>query len=231
MAVVDFTQCQKICLALLNAGPDDYSFSVNVGDERFGTLGAASDQVKEAILAADEQVVLAILETEGHWARPDYVDWSGQLDYLDEIPTHVGKTGQVEILVSNGGAYVPGVPATIEEIRMWRGADSSSFGSKAHNASGSAVAGYFAIRDNVVQFTGYRLAVKLGTYTRTSVCQAPAIYQLTVWAMALTYLFPKEGSWLQKAAFLAGQVANQMAAIRGNLVVAPELESYEEVKG
>jgi hypothetical protein len=49
--------------------------------------------------------------------------------------------------------------------------------------------------------------------------------------MALTYLFPKEGSWLQKAAFLAGQVANQIASIRGNLAVAPSLEQYQEVKG
>src|ERR1700682_3785840 len=109
---VDFVQCQKQVLALLNAGPDDFSFSGNVGDERFGTIGAASEQVKEAILAADEQVVLAILETEGHWARPDFIDWCAPLAYLDEIPIHVGATGAVEISVSSAGVIVPGTPAT-----------------------------------------------------------------------------------------------------------------------
>lgn len=231
MAVVDFVQCQKMCLALLNAGPDDFSFSVNVGDERFGTLGAASDQVKEAILAADEQVVLAILETEGHWARPDFVDWSALLNHLDEIPAHVGATGDVQILPWVGGTYVGGKSASVEEIELWRLNTNGAFGSLAHNASGNVIGGRYTIRDEVMHLTGYRAAVKIATYARTSVCQAPAIYQLTVWATALTYLFPKEGSWLQKAAFLAGQVANQMAAIRGNLQVAPALEQYQEAKG
>jgi hypothetical protein len=231
MAVVDFTQCQKICLALLNAGPDDFSFSVNVGDERFGGLGAASDQVKEAIQAWDEQVVLAILETEGHWARPDYVDWSALLDHLAEIPTHVGATGDVQILPAVGATYVAGKEASVQEIELWRLNTNNAFGSLAHNALGNSLGGRFTIRDNVIHLTGYRAAVKIGTYTRTSVCQAPAIYQLVVWAGALTMLFPKEGLWLQKAAFLLGQAQRMLGEIRGNLAVAPALEQYEGAKG
>lgn len=231
MAVVDFVQCQKQCLAILNAGPDDYSFSTLVGDERFGTLGIPSDQVKEAILAADEQVCLAILETPGHWARPDYVDWSPLLDYLDEVPAHIGATGAVRITVSNGGSLVPGLVSTINEIILWRSNQNGAYGSLQHDAVNNLLAGNYAIRDNIVYFTGAKMAVRIGTFTRSAlVCQAPAIYQLTVWIGALVNLFPKEGSWLQKAAFLSSQLVNQMAAIRGGLAVEPVLDQYEEVK-
>lgn len=232
-AVADFTQCQKIVTALLNAGPDDFSFSVNVGDERFGTIGAASDQVKEAIYAADEQVFAAIAETEGHWARPDLMDWSSLLDHLDEIPAHIGKTGDVQILTAVASVYVGAQPATVAEIREWRRADNNSFGALGHQTAGNALAGYSEIRDNVIHFTGYRAAVKIvGPYTRgSSVLQSPSIYQVIVWVGALALLFPKEGSWLAKGSFMVGQQLRMLNDIRGLREIAPALEQYKEEKG
>src|SRR6266540_3238721 len=126
MALTDFVQCQKILLALANAGPDDFSFSVNVGDERLGTLGAPSDQVKEAIQGADEQVYLAIAETEGHWARPDLMVWSAALNHLDQFP-HIGSICDIKILPDAAGPAISGEPATVAEIREWRRASNNAF--------------------------------------------------------------------------------------------------------
>lgn len=233
IAVADFSQCQKISLALLNAGPDDFSFSVNVGDERFGTIGGASDQVKEALHAADEQVYLAIAETDGHWARPDLMDWSALINHLEEIPSRIGAIGDVQILPWVGGTYVAGKPASTREIEMWRANDGNAFGSLAHNASGNLLGGRYAIQDSVMHLTGYRAAVKIiGPYTvSASVLQSPAIYQAVVWVGALALLFPKEGSWLAKASFMAGQQQRMLAQIRGNQQIAPALEQYQEAKG
>jgi hypothetical protein len=231
MAVTDLTTCQKMVMALTNSGPDDFSWSVNVGDERFGATGAASDQAKEAIFESDEAVVLAILETEGHWARPDFTADSSALAYLDEIPTHIGSTGDVKIVVSNGGVTVPGRPATVEEIFEWRTNLNNAFGSLAHNAVGNAIAGYYSIKDNIAHFTGYTLTLKLATFTRTAACQSPNIYQNAVVVGALATLFPKEGSWLSKAQFYYAQQQRMLGEIRSNLAVAPVLEQYESVKG
>lgn len=232
MNLVDIIQCQKICLALLNAGPDDFSFSVNVGDERFGAIGAPSSSVIEAILGSDEQVYLAIAETEGHWARPNLMDWSAAIAHLDEIPSHIGSTGDVQILPSVGSTYVAGKRASVEKIEMWRANSDNAFGSLAHNAVGNSLGGRYTIRDNVMHLTGYIAAVKIvPPYTRTAACQSPAIYQVAVWVGALAMLFPREGSWLAKASFMAQQQARMLGQIRGNAMVAPVLEQYEEARG
>jgi hypothetical protein len=218
-------------LALLNAGPDDFSFSVNVGDEEFGTIGAPSDQVKEAILASDEEVYLAIAETEGHWARPSLMDWSALLDHLDEIPDHIGSTGDVQILPWVGGTYVGGKQASVQEIELWRRNDNNAFGSLAHNGSGNSLGGRCTIRDGVIHLTGYRAAVKIiPPFARSSsACQSPNIYQTAVWVGALAKTFPKIN--LSKAAFMSGQQVRMLNEIRGNLKVAPVLEQYEGAKG
>lgn len=231
LTVVDFVQCQKIVLALLNAGPDDFSFSVNVGDEEFGTIGAVSDQAKEAILASDEEVYLAIAETEGHWARPSLMDWSSLLDHLDELPDKLGEPGDVQILPWVGATYVGGKQASVQEIELWRRNDNGAFGSLAHNASGNSLGGRFTIRDGVIHLTGYRAAVKIvSPYVRNaSACQSPNIYQAAVWVGALAKTFPKIS--LTKAAFMSSQQARMLSEIRGNLKVASVLEQYEEAKG
>lgn len=231
MEVVDFVQCQKIVLALLDAGPDDFSFSVNVGDERFGALGSPSDQVKEALQSWDERVYVAIAETIGHWARPALMDWSSLLAHLDEIPDHIGDVGDVQILPAVGETYVAGQPASVAEIREWRRSKDGAFGSLAHNAVKNAIGGYFEIRDNVIHFTGHQAAVKIiSPYVRNSnACQSPRVYQIVVWVGALSLLFAK--LQLAKASFLAVQAERMIAEIRGNLTVAPVLEQYKEARG
>src|SRR6266568_8376848 len=112
LPVVDFTQSQKMVLALGNAGPDDLAWSVNVGDERLGQIGSPSDQAKEAILIADEGIILAGLAAEGWFGRPDFMDWSALLDHLTELPSHYGATGDVQILPWVGSTYVAGKPAS-----------------------------------------------------------------------------------------------------------------------
>ncbi|SRR6266567_8629004 len=233
MNVTDFVTCQKIILALLDAGPDDFSFSVNVGDEQYGAIGAASDQVKEAIFGADEQVYLAIAETLGHWARPDLMDWSALLDHLVELPMHIGATGDVQILPWVASSYVAGKPATVEEIEQWRSNDNNAFGSLAHNASGNSLGGYYCIRDDVFHLTGYRGAIQIvSPYTRSaSLCQSPSLYQNAVWAGAAATMFAKQLNGLAKATFLAGEFRRMLAEIRGNLQAAPALEQFAEVKG
>lgn len=232
LAVVDFTQAQKQVIALLNAGPDDLSYSVNVGDDRFGVEGAASDQIKEAILESDEEIILAGLETDGWFARADFMDWSGLLDHLDELPTRYGSLGAVKIQPWVGGTYIGGKPATVEEIELWRRNTNNAFGSLAHNGSNNSLAGYFAVRDSIVHFTGYRLNVQIATYTRNaSACQSPAIYQGMVVAGALAKCFAKDGGSLAKAEFYQRQFLQSLVWIREARTIAPLLEQYQEAKG
>jgi hypothetical protein len=230
LAVVDFTTCQKMVLALGNWGPDDLSWSVNVGDETVGVIGAASDQVKEAILQKDEEIILAGLETDGWFARTDFMDWSALLDHLDELPSHYGSPGAVKIQPWVGGTYISATPATPEEIKLWRANANNAFGSLAHNATNSQIAGFFAIRDKIIHLTGYRASVMLAAFARNSgACQAPAIYQGMVVAGALALVLAK--SFPGKAGFYHQQFLQCLTWIREGKTIAPAIEQYEEVNG
>ncbi len=196
---------QKSVIHLMNANTSG-TYNTSITDDRF-TAGL----IDEAIFSADEQVVLAILETVGHFARPDYLAASSSLTHGAEIPAHVGSLGQVLI---DG---VPGVEAPAEAIVRYRENDSASYG------TGSGLTGMFHIsEEDVIYFTGTAATVRIASYTRSAALQSPGIYTGAVVCGAVAMLL-KEGGNAERAAYYGQLFSSHLQMIRANKKAIPEL--------
>jgi hypothetical protein len=122
----------------------------------------------EAALEADGEIVTAILETVGHWARPDYLAESDPIAHGAEIPAHVGEIGRVLIQRSSGALYLPARgrrPGA--DIERYRANTGGVYGATVHTDAGSPLAGYYDIsEEDVLFYTGFSAKVRLATYSR-----------------------------------------------------------------
>jgi hypothetical protein len=127
----------------------------------------------EAALEADEEIVTAIDETVGHWARPDYLAESDEIAHGSEIPTHVGEVGKVLIQRAAGEDFLPArgkrSAAEIERYRANTGTyPNDVYGKTVHTAAGSPLAGYYDIsEEDVLFYTGLSAKVRLANYVRS----------------------------------------------------------------
>jgi hypothetical protein len=126
----------------------------------------------EAALEADEEIVTAILETVGHWARADYLADSAAIAHGGKIPTHAGEIGKVLIQRAAGAAFLPArgrAPSSkIEAYRANTGAPPNDvYGSTVHTAAGSPLSGLYDIsEEDLLFYTGVSAKVQLASFAR-----------------------------------------------------------------
>lgn len=153
-------------------------------------------EINNAILAADAQVCMAICETLGHGYRSLFLAESADITHLGVIPDHIGPIEQVRIqYASTEATYRAGKfdkHLTLDDIERWRFNAVALYGGVAHNVTDSGLAGFYIVMGNQVFFTGNACRMHLANITRTGACQAPEVYEDTVFGLALGNLI-KEG--------------------------------------
>lgn len=213
---------QKQVISILNANTSGV-YDTSISDDRM-TAGF----IDECIFQADEDVITAIAETPGHWARSDYLDWCTAITNSDdpiEIPSHLGQLGRVVVRPYSGTAiFLPSTKATLEEILRYKENDSNSYGAIAHNASGSSISRFVHIsEEDLLYFTGYQAKIRMIVYARTAALQSPAAYTSAVSQSAATKAL-KEGGHVERAKYALDIAMGYDARIRANARATPDLE-------
>jgi hypothetical protein len=154
--------------------------------EAYGTISATkerfkSQEVTDAILAADARAVTAGLETPG-WGHRRAFTTSGTVAHLGQVPDHVGPV--MSVTVDGKGASVPGLPDPKAKIERDR----------ANPQTLTLLERFFFIDDNDVLFhSGTTATVYYCTFTMTAACQSPDELLRAVVEGALAILFSKDG--------------------------------------
>lgn len=139
-------------------GAHNNSFGATVSDDRF-----IQEEVRRALIETESEVVRALAESY-HPLRTSFLAWSSDLADGDTVPAHIGPIEAVRIEPYDGGTYVMGEKTSRENIKLWRLNTGSVFDAVAHNASGSALSGYYDLTNQTITFTGFAAQVKTCTY-------------------------------------------------------------------
>lgn len=170
--VASIVQAVRQCIAAKNANAANASATAGLYGFALNDSRRSLWEVVEAVLEADEEIVTAILETVGHWARPDYLADSVTIAHGTEIPTHTGEIGKVLIQRSNGASWrAPRgrkPAAEIERIRDNTGVfPNNVYGATAHTDAGSPLSGLYDIsEEDLLFYTGYSAKVQLASFAR-----------------------------------------------------------------
>lgn len=223
----DFDTVMKVVIKIINAGTRVPSWATTIEDDR-----RVPEWVKEAVLAADTAVCLAIIETEGHSFLSDFTAPSDELTDPGsgvEIPAHPGVCGVVRVKINaSDSVFVPGSPAdSLTDILQFK--RNSIFGSKGHTDGASLLGGFYFIQGNILHFTGARATVDLAlTYSPINLpytCQAPLVYSGTVAADAVSRLVT-EGDDAMTHSMNLTISKGDMALIRGGKIVVPSYTAF-----
>lgn len=173
--------------------------AVNLDSQRGflpGTIdsGMASvDQIKEAVLLADSQVVLADVDNPYHFRD---LQASADLDHGDSIPGGVMRPCTFLIKVATADAvYIPAVRGNwgTDQIERWRRNHNNIYGALAHNAANSPLGGKLALKGNKAFFTGSKLrlmrAPEFVIQRAPPACQADEIYTQLVFSGSVFNLY------------------------------------------
>lgn len=204
---VDIFVATARAISALNAGTAS-AFDGTVADER-----RATGEIEAAILAADARVCRARASRYGDGYRSLFLALSASIPHGSVIPDHLGPIEQVVIKhASADSAYKAGKTdpfLTLADIENWRAQGAALYGA-AHDASGSAVAGYYREVGGQLFYTGSDAKAYLANFTRTSSCQAPEVDEDMVVGLALESLLKEGDSG-------GALVQNMIAAARAQL--------------
>lgn len=181
MAVVQYIEVLPQVIARVNLGAAN-TYSTTLSDDRY-SLG----EIEEVILLTDLEVRREIARSprNGHWAA--MLTASSDLTHRAAVPEHEGVLGEVEIKVNEDDTtYIPPKdnPVTPTDIEMYRENPDNCFGTSAHDAASSPIAGCFTMRSQRGFLTGYRWRVYyIPPFTidrATPACQSPEDCTATV---------------------------------------------------
>lgn len=177
MAVVSISRVRKRVIELLLAAGRGARYTDAVGDQK---RYAALQELTDAIIEADMQVCLAILETPGHPYASGFMTASSNLANGDILPAFVGALGKVEIDPTGAGTFRGGIlaPSLDELLEV------------IHHASlFPTCTRYYWVEGNVINHSGSAARVYYPSFTKNdSACQAHEAYTLAVLCRALSVL-------------------------------------------
>lgn len=193
----------NLVTAVLNAAPDNYGVSE--------VPLFKSGEIDDAVDAADQAIIGAILDTIGHRSRSQYVALQTITD------------GAVMAITFNGGVLIdgrPGIPTSPGTISTKkRNPNTISTGTKN---------GYYCIQGNTFSFVGSSAQIEVITYTAGGgTLGSPPEYVHGVVAGALSILFPKEGSNVEAANHFGNQYALMLEMIHKSAVYLPAVTPFK----
>jgi hypothetical protein len=102
MTVASITRLTTQAIRRLNAAPADPTY---YGDTPSGnSLWEVKQEIVDALLAADQELLIAIVSTPGHFMRGDYLSLSGNLLHGARLPGSLGWWGDVELNTAADGS-------------------------------------------------------------------------------------------------------------------------------
>lgn len=210
---VDRLLVQSLAVAQLT-GADSYTSTPASNSHLF------TNQLRDAILAVDGNVVRAICESGNHGRRRDYIV-SVALAHGAQIPSHVGPIDAVRIA---GLAATPWDPRDIEMERV--------------NALGVPLQPHFAVDNARIYHNGTVASFGVSTAdldhcayamdTSGSLCQAPVEYADAVLCGTLEYLFGVEGDDVAAANLYGRTFQMYLQMIKGGAMNIPSLGAIQQ---
>jgi hypothetical protein len=217
-------------ISALNAG-EAGAWSTTVPATASGDKRRSTEELTEAVLAADARVCRTIAGTLGHGYRSTFLQDSAEIEHGGLIlPTHIGPPEQVLIQATDAGVWIAGKhdeAVTLPDIERWRANAGSVYGSANHNAEGSPLAGYYVVMGSQIFFTGAKAKCQVAVFTKVGVCQGPMDMEDLI--LALAYIaVPKEGDKGRFLSLFQGYAAAGLEEIKAGAMVLPPLQMAQE---
>jgi hypothetical protein len=174
MGLVDFNSANAMLIGIVNLDTQ-HRFQSGVIDTQTVAVG----KIKEALLLADSQVVLADIDNPYHYRD---LQPSGDMDHGDHVPGGVMRPGLVLIKIAPA-VYVAGIRGkgiTSDQIERWRRNHNNVYGPYAHNDPNSPLGAKYTFKGDKIYFTGSKARIMrpppFVIDRATPSCQADEIY-------------------------------------------------------
>ncbi len=212
IAKVSFTTASDLTTSLLNAST---AYGTNDDLERHPV-----GEISAAIMAADTEIINAILSTPGHPRRQDYIT-AQAVTHTELIPAHIGPIGTV-LVNSKAAEQLPAEeierlrtnPLSLTQIREY------------YDIVGERL--YFAPR-YVTGTTDSTATVDICLYkAEAGMLQSPEEYLYAIVSAALALLFGKEGAEIEAAQHFKSLRDSSFEWIKaGSVGQPPEVVGYQ----
>lgn len=210
MAVVSITTVQSLIVQQM-AMATSYTSSPAANTRLYG------NGIRDAILAVDGQVCIAIITSSNNSRRRDFIQTAALADNA-QLPSRIGPIGAVRI---------NGLPATLASLDLVRRTKT--------NALSLPVAPLYNIFDNRIyhnatsgNFSTTSADVDYYSYTQdtsTFLCQAPSEYTSVVFAGAMALVASVDGDDVPQAGLYQAIFNSYMAMISGGAQVVPDINT------
>lgn len=157
--------------------------------------------ITEACREGAMMIAKAILANPNHIHRNLFVSATPTtLTHAGELPDMAGDGDLIQIQKYDGGDWETGVPRAVQQIDSFRANPSTLYAALAHTVQNSPLAGYYAIDNGRIKFTGFAARMFHPAITRATVTDViPDEYE-DVWVATGVMLSLKEGDNMQPVA-------------------------------
>lgn len=218
----DLTRCQKRLAQILVANPDDGSYAVATTDQQ----KYAPQDLTDALLQADIEICRIIQETVGHGFRAQYGSMVGPIAYGATIQAHPGKLGSVEIQITAGSAWHPGILAEdLGVVRKVKLNPDGMYGSATENEGL-----YYISEDLKIYYIGTDARLFVPTdLVIAAALQSPAVYEPTVLRSAVRLVIKDPVD--PNLATYGTDFNRDIQLIQANAAAVPALDSNTKMGG
>lgn len=171
-------------------------------------------EITDAILDADQEVALAILESPNNPFKSGFYTNSGSLASGAKLPASDGPYGAVLV-----DSLVPR-PVPAPEV--------AKLTANALGLPSSTIGKVYAIVGNYIFHNGTSATVEIATITRGSVPVSPEAYAWAVVAGALAILFAKDNADTEAASYFAGEYDKRLGLIRQGTITVSPVPAYQQ---
>jgi hypothetical protein len=222
---------RKRVTEILNAcSPGTYSEAVDINYQDRNSVA-----IRQAVKEAAMQIAMAIIVNPNHVHRGVFVsDTPTTFTHAAELPDMAGELNLVEIQPYQNASWQTAVLRDIQQIESYRANVNSLYSSLAHNVQNSPLAGYYALSNSKIYFTGYACRGYFPVIDDTTVINlVPDEYEGTWVALALARTI-KEGDNMTNVAQYYLQLGTSDLALitnMGSTQAVPTADQARKVRG
>lgn len=164
-----------------------------------------AEWVKYSVRAAAAEVIEAVVASSMHPSRPELLTLSAELAHGDLLPPHLGKHGDVLVLVAQADpdGYAPAFERSLESV-LWKrrlyGSDAGAIGQRNYFITDAEVI-YFAAHPTEGRAKVYLCELDLAGSDVTDFDAIPLSLHGAIVACALAKLFAQAGEKTQAAGY------------------------------
>jgi hypothetical protein len=198
------------------------TYGSSLGDQTY-----AIDELQRGVDSAGTMIMEAICQTEGHEHRGVFTNQTS-LTHGAALPAHYGPIAVPDITPYSGAAYtIKGKVKSVEEIISYRNNINNRYSETAHNIAGSGnhskLAGFYAIDNDMIFFTGFSATALVTNFDETDAPLLPDSYHPLGIALAIANL-KKDGDLSDIFSYYEQQGMAGLALIRGQKKGQPSLQ-------